>query len=211
MQLRAFAAKEFNDSQANRIRAAWGAGSENAVRTIVDGRSAEQFESLGAVELPEDDEVREAFDVSETELKLGLDVENALGLMFYAETFGDFAGGFVGTAYRANLLRGEHEYLFERRRSGATSHFIRKRIAARLKAAPFQKRSQLKAWSIVASRGPGLCPADSRGRLSPHEQPGFDHALAMRRIRSSCCCLLSAPMVKASRMPSDSAYLIASS
>ena len=34
---------------------------------------------------------------------------------------------------------------------------------------------------------------------------------AIRRIRSSCSCLLSAPMVKASRTPDDRAYLMASS
>ena len=104
VELDACAAKEFNDGQADRVRAARGAGSEYAVRAIVDGRSAEQFESLGAVELPEDEEVGEAFDVGEAEFKLGVDVENALGFMFYAETFGNLAGVFVGTAYSANWL-----------------------------------------------------------------------------------------------------------
>jgi hypothetical protein len=104
VELRAFAAKEFNDGEANRVRTARGASCEYAVRAIVDGRSAEQFESLGAVELPEDDEMGEAFDVGEAELKLWLDVENALGLMFYSETFGDVFGVCVGAAYEADLL-----------------------------------------------------------------------------------------------------------
>ena len=40
---------------------------------------------------------------------------------------------------------------------------------------------------------------------------GDFYAAAMRRIRSSCSCLLSAPMVKASSRPNDSAYLMPSS
>ena len=46
VQVDAFAAKKFHDGQANRIRAARRASGENSVRAIVDGRSAEQFESL---------------------------------------------------------------------------------------------------------------------------------------------------------------------
>ena len=49
-------------------------------------------------------------------------------------------------------------------------------------------------------------PESNLGRLSTQ-----NYAAAMRRIRSSCCDLLSAPMVKASRTPGDNAYLMASS
>ena len=110
VELRAFAAKEFNDCEADRIRTARGASGEDAVRAIVDGRSAEQFESLGAIEFPEDDEMGEAFDVGEAEFELGIDVENALGIVFYAETFGNLSGVFVRTAYGADWLRDKHEY-----------------------------------------------------------------------------------------------------
>ena len=52
--------------------------------------------------------MREAFDVGEAELELWLQVENALGLMFYAETFGNFAGALVGAGHIADWSRGEH-------------------------------------------------------------------------------------------------------
>jgi hypothetical protein len=48
-------------------------------------------------------------------------------------------------------------------------------------------------------------------RLDGSGCPHQTYAAAMRRIRSSCSCLLSAPMVKASRIPSDSANLMPSS
>src|SRR5262249_28476788 len=54
-----------------------------------------------------------------------------------------------------------------------------------------------------------VCP-----RLSPNCPPDVPlaaiYAAATLRIRSSCSALLSAPIVKASRIPSNNAYLIAS-
>ncbi len=63
-------------------------------------------------------------------------------------------------------------------------------MATRLKAAPLLKLRQNRSFHALYEirilrcdfRKAGLCPADSRGRLSPHEQLSFDHALAMRRI-----------------------------
>ncbi len=104
----ALAAKQFDDRHADRIWTARRPRGEDAVRTIVGGWSAEQVEALGAVELPEDDQMREAFNVSESGLKLREDVEDALGLVLWAEAFGNLAGVFVGTGDIADGLRGKH-------------------------------------------------------------------------------------------------------
>jgi hypothetical protein len=108
----AFAAKQFDDGQADWIGAARRSCGENTVRAIVGGRSAEQVEALGAVELPEDHEMREAFDVGEAGLELGQEVENAHSFVLCAEAFGNVAGAFVGAGDMADGLRCEHKRSF---------------------------------------------------------------------------------------------------
>ena len=83
------ATEEFDDREGDGIGAPGRPRGEDAVRAVVDGRSAEQLESFGAVEDPENEEVREAFDVSETGLEFRKDFEDTLGLMFGAGSFGD--------------------------------------------------------------------------------------------------------------------------
>jgi hypothetical protein len=83
------ATEEFDDGEGDGIGASRGSRREDSVRAVVDGRSAEQLESFGAVEDPEDEEVREAFDVSEAELEFREDCEDALSLVFGAGSFGD--------------------------------------------------------------------------------------------------------------------------
>jgi hypothetical protein len=46
--------------------------------TVVRGRHVEQFEMLRPVELPENDQVREAVDVRETKLKVGQNRDHTL-------------------------------------------------------------------------------------------------------------------------------------
>src|SRR3954468_10894258 len=75
---------------------------------VIGGRRGSQFESLAAIELPDDDEVREAFDVRETGFELRQDLQHAVGIVFRAETFGNIAGVFVGTAHESDGARGEH-------------------------------------------------------------------------------------------------------
>src|SRR6266581_7925410 len=80
---------------------------------IVGGRCAEQFvftqfELRGAIELPNDDEMREALDVGEPRLKLGQDLEHAIGLVFSAKSLGDFACVLVWTTHKSNRPRGKH-------------------------------------------------------------------------------------------------------
>src|SRR6266568_943053 len=88
------------------------------MRPIGGGRGAEQlvamqigptqFELRGAIELPEDDEMREALDVGEPRLKLRQDLEHTIGLVFSAKTLGDFAGVLVRTTHKSNRPRGKH-------------------------------------------------------------------------------------------------------
>src|ERR1700737_2913299 len=63
---------------------------------------------MGAIEFPDDDEMREALDVSESGLKLGQDLEHTIGLVFSAKTLGNFACVLVRTTHKSNRLRGKH-------------------------------------------------------------------------------------------------------
>jgi len=112
VEVGAIAAKQFDNGQADGIWTARRSGSENTVRAMIRGRGAEQLEALGAVELPEDDEMREAFDVSEAWLELGQEFEDALSLVLCAEAFGNVAGAFVGAGDMADGPRGEHKGSF---------------------------------------------------------------------------------------------------
>src|SRR5438128_7693879 len=130
MQLDALAAKQLDGCQANRVRTSRRSRRKHTVRPIVRGRRSDQFgprqfvsmsmqfELRGAIELPEDDEMREALDVGEPRLKLGQDLEHAIGLVFSAKPLGNFACVLVGTTHKSNRPRGEHNgivYLFARR------------------------------------------------------------------------------------------------
>jgi hypothetical protein len=88
VQVESVAAKQFDDGEANRIRATGRSRSKYAMRTIVGGRRAEQGEAVGAVKLPENDEMREAFDVGEACLKLGQDPENSIDLVLAPRPLG---------------------------------------------------------------------------------------------------------------------------
>ena len=85
-----------------------GAGGKHAMRLLIGGHLAVQFKSLGAVEDPKDDEVREAFDIGQTQLKFRQDLELALGFVLRAQALWHLAGRGIRTAHMANRLRGEH-------------------------------------------------------------------------------------------------------
>src|SRR5438094_7752273 len=120
MQLGAFAATQLDSGQANRVRTPRRPGRKHTVWPIVGGRRADQFgpmqfvsmsvqfELRGTIELPEDDEMREALDVGEPRLKLGQDLEHAIGLVFSAKSLGDFACVLVWTTHKSNRPRGKH-------------------------------------------------------------------------------------------------------
>src|SRR5207248_11372576 len=74
MKLDAFAATQLDDCQANRVRTSRRSGRKHTMRPIIGGRYTEQFEPMGAIELPDDDQMREALDVGESWLKIGQDL-----------------------------------------------------------------------------------------------------------------------------------------
>ena len=113
MQLDPFAATQFDNRQANRIRTSRRPGGKHAMRPIVGGRVSQQFCSPQflsgrAIELPDDEEMREAFDVSEPGLKLRQDLEHAIGIVFGIEALGNLARALVRTTYKSNRLRCKH-------------------------------------------------------------------------------------------------------
>src|SRR5439155_15667875 len=78
------------------------------MRPIVGRRCTEQFEPMRAIELPDDNEMREALDVGEPRLKLGQDLERAICLVFSAKPLGNLACVLVRTAHKSNRPRGKH-------------------------------------------------------------------------------------------------------
>src|SRR3989449_11148755 len=113
MQLDAFAATQLDGGQANRVRTSRRSGRKHAMRPIVGGRCTEQFEPMcselrRAIELPDDDEMREALDVGEPRLKLGQNLEHTICLVFSAKSLGNFACVLVRTTHKSNRARGKH-------------------------------------------------------------------------------------------------------
>ena len=91
------------------------------MREPIGGRFAVKFESLGTVEKPENDEVREAFDIGQSGFEFRQNLEIALGLMLGAEPLGDLTGFGVKSAHESNRLRREHDS----RSSGAILRQVR--------------------------------------------------------------------------------------
>src|SRR5437879_8727343 len=125
MQLDAFAAAQLDGCQANRVRTSRRSGRKDTMRPIVGGRCTKQFgpmqfvslsvqfgsvqfELRGAIELPEDDEMREALDVGEPRLKLGQDLEHTIGLVLSAKTLGNLACVLVRTTHKSTRARGQN-------------------------------------------------------------------------------------------------------
>src|SRR5579864_8300338 len=108
MQGTALATKQFDHRESDRVWTPWGSGCENAVRAIVDGRSADQFESFGAIEYPHHKQMRKAFDVGQARFEWRKNFKNALRLMLGAKALGDFLGVMVGTSHISDRLRRKH-------------------------------------------------------------------------------------------------------
>src|ERR1700674_1674967 len=108
MQGTAFATEEFDDGESNRVWTSWRSGCENAVRTIVNGRSADQLESFGAIEYPQNKQMGKAFDVGEACFELRKNFESPLRIVFGAEPFGDFVGVVVRSFGVPDGLRRKH-------------------------------------------------------------------------------------------------------
>src|SRR5438876_824335 len=131
------------------------------MRPIVGGRRTQQFvsrqfvsmsvqfELRGAIELPDDDEMREALDVGEPRLKLGQDLEHAIGLVFSAKTLGNFACVLVRTTHKSNRPRGKHVG-----QCSVTHDFLMARLYAFVCFAenrPLRLGQQPKQWEVVIS------------------------------------------------------------
>src|SRR5271167_4055515 len=108
MQLTAFAATQLDDCKANRVRTSRRSGCKHSMRPIVGRRCTEQFEPMGAIKLPDHDEMREALDVGEPRLKIGKDLEHTICLVSSAKTLGNLAHILVRTTHKSNRLRGKH-------------------------------------------------------------------------------------------------------
>jgi len=104
----AVAAKEFNGSEGDRVGAQWRAGGENAVAAIIGRWPRDQVKSLGAIELPQNDEVGEAFDVCKAGREFRENFQGTICVVLSAEAFGDLAWFFVWAGDKADGAGGEH-------------------------------------------------------------------------------------------------------
>src|SRR5690349_13605507 len=108
VQHSAVSAEEFNDREADRVGTSRGARGEDSMRPVIGRRRADQLDSIGAVEHPDDEEVREAFNVSETALKFRLNLKHAFGLMLRAQAFGNLLRARMRASDKSNRLWREH-------------------------------------------------------------------------------------------------------
>ena len=117
MQGTAFATEEFDDGESNRVWTPWRSGCDYAVRTIVNGRSANQLESFGAIEYPHNKQMGKAFDVGEACFELRKNFKNAFRVVLSAETLGDLLRACVGTLDLSDGLRRKHFLIHPCRKS----------------------------------------------------------------------------------------------
>lgn len=90
MQTGTFAADQFDYGEPDRVGTSWGTRGEDSMGTIVGRRLSDQFEFSGAVEGPQNNQVREAFNVGEAGFELRQNLEGTFGFVFRPEAFGDF-------------------------------------------------------------------------------------------------------------------------
>ena len=76
--------------------------------TRISRRAGHQIEIYRAVELPDNDQVREALNIQKPGLKLRQDFKYAVCVVLCAETFGDLARVLVGTADESDWARCKH-------------------------------------------------------------------------------------------------------
>ena len=106
MQLDAFAATQLDGGQSNRVRTSRRSSGKHTMRPIVGRRRAEQFvymqfgptqfELRGAIELPDDDEVRKTLDIGESRLKLRQDREHTICVVFSPRPLGTSLASLYG-------------------------------------------------------------------------------------------------------------------
>jgi hypothetical protein len=79
------------------------------VRAIIRGRRYGEFESLGSIKRPNDDEVRKAFNVRQAGLEMRLYFKDSFGLVRGAEPLRDLPGIAILTSYISDRLHGKHQ------------------------------------------------------------------------------------------------------
>ncbi len=100
-----FTAKQLDDGETDWVWTAWGSSGEHAMWPIVGRRRAEQIEAMGAVEGPDDHEMREALNVGEPKFEFRQDAEDTFCVVLCAKAFRNGGCIFVGTVYKSNSLR----------------------------------------------------------------------------------------------------------
>ena len=103
--------KKLDDGQADWVGTSRGSRREHAVRSIIARWRAQQFESLRVIEYPDDDEVRETLDISESEPEFWQYFENTFRVVFRAQSFGNLASVLVRASDIPNGLRCEQSHL----------------------------------------------------------------------------------------------------
>jgi hypothetical protein len=101
--------EKLNDGEPNGIGTSRGPSREDAMGPIIDRGRTHQLKSLRPIKHPENEEVGETFDVGEASFELGKDFEDAICVVFGAETFRDLLGAFVGSFSVTDWLRSEHK------------------------------------------------------------------------------------------------------
>src|SRR5216683_1666492 len=109
MQLSAFAPKEFDNGQPNRIRTPRRPRRKHPMRPIVRRRCPQQLESVRAVKFPEHDEMREPLNVSKPRLKLRQNREHPIRLVLNPKPPGNLTCVLVRTNHKSNRPRRKHK------------------------------------------------------------------------------------------------------
>jgi len=108
MQLGLIAMQQLDDREPDWIGTKRRASGEDSVPTIIRRWRAEQFKVLCPVELPDDEQMREAFDIRKPEFEIGKDRDHALCIMPGSKPFGYVTAVLIGSAYKADGPRRKH-------------------------------------------------------------------------------------------------------
>ena len=102
VQLVALATQQLDDRERDRIRPQWRSRCEYAVQLRLSRRAAEELVTFGAVEDPDHEEMREAFDVRQSFLEFRKDLEHTVGLMLCSRPLRDLGGFLERRPYEAD-------------------------------------------------------------------------------------------------------------
>ena len=109
MQQQAIAAEKFDNCEPNGVWTPWGPGREDAVRPIIAGRGAKQFEPLRAIESPKDDKMRKSLDIGKPKPKFRQDLKRTLCLVFRTQPLRNFYILCVGATHKPDRYWRKHD------------------------------------------------------------------------------------------------------